>query len=152
MTDTTDLPEGYRWATADETEDYLVNPDRHPDMIVVHRTADAAGNPYTGDEADLAMPWPPLVRLDTRQGVKGVPHAELDEMAHAALHDAWRANDGEGSPIQSALSGIILTLLSERAQLYEAAKHVLEAEESDDAYHYAMSRPIQRLAELVYRT
>jgi hypothetical protein len=52
----TDLPTGYRWATADETEAHAVTPN--PDMVVVPRTADADGTPYTHGEADLALPIP----------------------------------------------------------------------------------------------
>lgn len=47
---TNDLPRGYRWATEFESEH---NP---PDTIVVQRTADATGVPYTHGEADLAVP------------------------------------------------------------------------------------------------
>jgi hypothetical protein len=47
-----DLPDGYRWATADETEAY----ERIPGAIVVPRTADSNGTPYTHDEADIAVP------------------------------------------------------------------------------------------------
>ncbi|NUS02023.1 MAG: hypothetical protein HOV97_05605 [Nonomuraea sp.] len=47
-----DLPPGYRWATAAEAENWR----KHPEAIVVRRTVDSAGNPYTSDEADLAMP------------------------------------------------------------------------------------------------
>ena len=43
-----DLPKGYRWATEDETD--------RDDAISVKRTVDSQGNPYTGDEADLAVP------------------------------------------------------------------------------------------------
>lgn len=49
-----DLPDGYRWATADETEAYGMHPHLYPDMIVVSRSADSNGVPYTQDEADLA--------------------------------------------------------------------------------------------------
>jgi len=47
-----DLPEGYRWATEEETE-------RNEEIIgaiVVKRTADSTGRPYTQDEADIAVP------------------------------------------------------------------------------------------------
>jgi hypothetical protein len=47
-----DLPAGYRWATAEETEDW----ENVPGIIVVHRTTDANGKPYTHGEADLAVP------------------------------------------------------------------------------------------------
>jgi hypothetical protein len=42
------LPNGYRWATAEETE--------RADTIVVALIADASGTPYTEGEADLAVP------------------------------------------------------------------------------------------------
>jgi hypothetical protein len=45
-----DLPVGYRWATADETEANL------PDAIVVPRTLDSSGRPYIQGEADIAVP------------------------------------------------------------------------------------------------
>jgi hypothetical protein len=48
--DLEDLPVGYRWATAEETEANL------PYAIVVKRTFDSAGNEYTQDEADVAVP------------------------------------------------------------------------------------------------
>lgn len=44
-----DLPKGYRWAREDEM-------DRH-DAIVVPRSVDSQGIPYTQDEADLAVPY-----------------------------------------------------------------------------------------------
>jgi hypothetical protein len=47
-----DLPDGYRWATAEETEDW----ENVPGIIVVPRTHDASGTPYTHSEADLAVP------------------------------------------------------------------------------------------------
>jgi hypothetical protein len=50
----TDLPTGYRWATADETEAHMVT--ENPDMVVVPRTVDSSGTPYTEGEADLALP------------------------------------------------------------------------------------------------
>lgn len=48
-----DLPTGYRWAREDELD--------RDDAVVVRRTADRQGNPYTHDEADLAVP----IRHDT---------------------------------------------------------------------------------------
>lgn len=47
----TDLPGGYRWATAEETEAQNV-----PGAILVERTVDSTGVPYTQDEADVAVP------------------------------------------------------------------------------------------------
>ncbi len=44
----TDLPAGYRWATFEEIE--------RPDAIVVPRTVDSNGTPYTDGEADIAVP------------------------------------------------------------------------------------------------
>lgn len=49
-----DLPAGYRWATADECEDYAVG--RLRNAIVVPRTVSANGYVYEQDEADLAVP------------------------------------------------------------------------------------------------
>jgi hypothetical protein len=49
-----DLPAGYRWATERETERHARRPILG--MIVVHRTVDNDGVPYTQDEADLALP------------------------------------------------------------------------------------------------
>lgn len=46
----TDLPDGYRWATADECEADA------PGAIVVPRTVDSNGTPYTHGEADVAVP------------------------------------------------------------------------------------------------
>jgi hypothetical protein len=50
----TDLPTGYRWATAEETEAHAVT--ENPMMVVVPRTVDSSGTPYTEGEADLALP------------------------------------------------------------------------------------------------
>lgn len=50
----TDLPKGYRWATAEETE--RINSGENLDSIVVPLTVDSEGNPYTQDEADIAVP------------------------------------------------------------------------------------------------
>jgi hypothetical protein len=50
-----DLPEGYRWCTENECyelEGMQVYPD---DVIIVPRTADCNGVPYTQGEADLAI-------------------------------------------------------------------------------------------------
>lgn len=47
-----DLPDGYRWATAEETENW----ENVPGIIVVPRSCDSNGTPYTQDEADLAVP------------------------------------------------------------------------------------------------
>jgi hypothetical protein len=47
-----DLPKGYRWATSEETLDW----ENVPGIIVVPRTVDSNGVPYTQDEADLAVP------------------------------------------------------------------------------------------------
>jgi hypothetical protein len=55
-----DLPTGYRWATAAETEAHGITPN--PEMLVVPRTTDAEGKPYTSGEADLALPLKPLPR------------------------------------------------------------------------------------------
>lgn len=49
-----DLPSGYRWATAEECEEYAVG--MHKDAIVVMRTVDSNGIPYTQGEADIAVP------------------------------------------------------------------------------------------------
>lgn len=43
-----DLPTGHRWATEDEMD--------RPDAIVVRRSVDRDGRPYTQGEADLAVP------------------------------------------------------------------------------------------------
>jgi hypothetical protein len=55
---TNDLPRGYRWATADEAEAHSVVPN--PGVVVVPRTVDASGVPYTEGEADLALPVRPV--------------------------------------------------------------------------------------------
>lgn len=56
-----DLPAGYRWATEDETEQH--NATGLPGAIVVPRTADSSGAPYTQDEADVAVPTAPKVQI-----------------------------------------------------------------------------------------
>lgn len=48
MSKDSDLPAGYRWAFEDELD--------RPDAIVVPRTADSTGRPYTQGEADVAVP------------------------------------------------------------------------------------------------
>lgn len=48
-----DLPEGYRWATADETERGGMD---IPGAMMVTRTFDSTGRRYTEGEADLAVP------------------------------------------------------------------------------------------------
>jgi hypothetical protein len=47
-----DLPKGYRWATELETEYF----DKIDGAIVVSRTEDSNGQPYTQQEADIAVP------------------------------------------------------------------------------------------------
>ena len=47
-----DLPAGYRWATEDETENFV----QLTGAIVVKRTTDSNGVPYTQDESDIAVP------------------------------------------------------------------------------------------------
>jgi hypothetical protein len=51
-----DLPKGYRWANEDECEAYAKATSSVPGVIVVKRTFDCNGIPYTQDEADLAVP------------------------------------------------------------------------------------------------
>ncbi len=50
-----DLPEGYRWANEEECERWSFG-TLDMEAIVVPRTVDASGKPYTQDEADLAVP------------------------------------------------------------------------------------------------
>lgn len=52
-----DLPHGYRWATEEETEKHSANSDDVPGAIMVARTTDSTGKPYTQGEADLAVPY-----------------------------------------------------------------------------------------------
>jgi hypothetical protein len=51
-----DLPEGYRWANESETEALTDNPMSAPGAVLVPRTVDSSGTPYTQDEADWAVP------------------------------------------------------------------------------------------------
>jgi len=51
-----DLPEGYRWATEEECEEITAGRPRHIVHIVVPRTVDSSGRPYTQGEADIAVP------------------------------------------------------------------------------------------------
>jgi hypothetical protein len=71
----TDLPTGYRWATAEETEAHAVT--ENPAMIVVPRTVDSSGTPYTEGEADLALP----IDLPRNE------HGEID--TSAAYGEQW---------------------------------------------------------------
>lgn len=48
----TDLPTGYRWATADETESWTTIPG----ALLVQRTADSDGQPYMTGTCDVAVP------------------------------------------------------------------------------------------------
>lgn len=48
-----DLPEGYRWATGDETE---MGGMEIPGAMMVTRTFDSTGKRYGHGEADLAVP------------------------------------------------------------------------------------------------
>lgn len=52
-------PPGYRWATEAECEQYARNPRLLTAALVVPLTVDANGQPYTHDEADLAVPVQP---------------------------------------------------------------------------------------------
>lgn len=54
-----DLPVGYRWASEYETEMHAAG--KLPTAIVVKRTVDSNGVPYTQDEADVAVPDDRLV-------------------------------------------------------------------------------------------
>ena len=49
-----DLPEGYRWANEWETE--TIAAGGKIDHLVVPRTTDSTGVPYTQGEADIAVP------------------------------------------------------------------------------------------------
>lgn len=51
--DDVDLPPGYRWATADETE---MGGTEIPGAMMVTRTFDSTGKRYEHGEADLAVP------------------------------------------------------------------------------------------------
>jgi hypothetical protein len=86
----TDLPEGYRWATEAETEEYGADPITHPEMLVVVRTADATGQPYTEGEADLALPATRLVpdfSMDVSGEYTGNPYPEQREYRITMAHD-----------------------------------------------------------------
>lgn len=50
----TDLPAGYRWATADETELYQYS--GYPGARWIYLTVDEQGVPYTQGECDMAVP------------------------------------------------------------------------------------------------
>lgn len=55
-----DLPAGYRWATGNETE--AIAAGQEIPHLVVPRTFDSAGTPYTHGEADIAIPLEGNVR------------------------------------------------------------------------------------------
>lgn len=63
-----DLPFGYRWADPEELD--------REDAIVVRRTVDSEGVPYTQDEADIAVP----LSADLR---------EVREAARTRITDDW---------------------------------------------------------------
>lgn len=76
----TDLPAGYRWATEDETD--------RPDAIIVKRTADSTGRPYTQDEADLAVP-DEKARLEYLRGeirAERISYGEIAELQGLVDH------------------------------------------------------------------
>jgi hypothetical protein len=60
-----DLPAGYRWATAEETEMGVPG-------IVVPRTVDNTGKPYTQGEADIAVPEFPRDILSRDEEMTGI--------------------------------------------------------------------------------
>lgn len=74
-----DLPQGYRWATADETEAQV------PGMWVT-RTFDAEGNEYQHGEADYAVP------LETRPAPDWVSNPDPFGFQDAINWDAVDAN------------------------------------------------------------
>lgn len=77
----TDLPYGYRWALEEDMD--------RDDAIVVMRTVDASGIPYTQDEADLAVPWDCMVKF----GFGHDHDAEVCEAKMFATHDrAWTSD------------------------------------------------------------
>lgn len=53
---TYDLPEGYRWADADETERINAGDWPSDGYLVVPRTFSSNGHRYTQGEADIAVP------------------------------------------------------------------------------------------------
>lgn len=50
-----DLPHGFRWANADETEEHM-NVSEIPGAVWIQRTVDRLGNPYPVGTVDLAVP------------------------------------------------------------------------------------------------
>jgi len=68
-----DLPPGYRWASAYETEAIAAG-RLAANHIIVKRTVDAAGNPYTQDEADVAVPDNALVWTNASTGDGNYDH------------------------------------------------------------------------------
>lgn len=107
-----DLPDGYRWATAEETESYAISPIAYPDMLVVVRTADASGVPYTQGEADLALPARRMVPdfvLQLKGEYQGNAYPEQREYEVRLAHDPedgvqMLVTDSGGAPVAKPLT------------------------------------------------
>ena len=106
-----DLPDGYRWANAEETEAYGINPAAFPSMMVVIRTTDASGKPYTEGEADLALPATRLVpdfALQLTGEYQGNAYPDQREYEVRLAHDPtdgvqMLVTDSGGAPVAEPL-------------------------------------------------
>jgi hypothetical protein len=107
-----DLPDGYRWATQDECEIYSMDPAGHPEMIIVTRTVDASGRPYTEGESDIAI----------KVGL--MPYDEAISYAIFAINTLMHPDASEAMDVdtlEQKSDDVIMTLADIRETLHEMA-------------------------------
>jgi hypothetical protein len=88
-----DLPAGYRWATEEETE--VIGAGVSIEHLVVPRTVDSQGRPYTQNEADIAIP----IEVDGPE--KWVPEAIDEQEAYLARRRAEKEAEREQRRIEA---------------------------------------------------
>lgn len=108
-----DLPDGYRWATQDECEAYSVDPAAYPEIIIVTRTVDATGRPYTEGESDIA------IKIGLMPYDKAISYAifAINTIMHP---DASEPMDVDN--LEQMSEDVIATLADIRETLHEMAK------------------------------
>lgn len=143
-----DLPTGYRWATAEETEAYCIDPTRFPMMMVVARDADASGVPYTDGEADLALPAKRMVpdfSMDVVGEYTGNPYPEQREYRVTMAHDPGDGIqllvvDSGGAPVAKPLT--ITEELADGITSMATTNHDLDGYADDWALPTGMGRSL----------
>jgi hypothetical protein len=114
-----DLPDGFRWATAEECEAYSMCPSDHPDMIVVGRTLDADGNRYTGGESDLAVP-------STRTVTKTTAELAIDDVFSSGRDDK-REYEVWTTPVETDNSNGRLAFMAKDMTTHDILEHQAQA-------------------------